>query len=325
MRFSLLVMYCLLAFSLTLVTGCHDRQQTEALSDPAPPQALRPTSHRELEEFFASQNYDWDTLRDGVPPFILETLPADLHRISKITKKKELFFLSLLPMVLLANDQIRSQRKYLEEIFAKFDRNQAIAAEEMAQLQDLQREYGVQGDPLRHPARRRTLLERVDVIPPSLVLAQAATESAYGTSRFARRGNNIFGEWTFVPGTGMIPEERPEGATYEVRRFRTIADSLHSYMMNINTNKAYQEFRRKRSQLRASGQPLRGLDLADGLEPYSIRGGDYVEDLRKIILNNRLTRLSSAPLRPFSAGNGLLSTADLIHRSRSVVAETTAD
>ena len=306
-------------------SGCQERKQAEILPEPLPLQTLRPTSHHDLEDFFASQNYDWDTIHDGVPPFILESLPNDLHQINGISKKKQLFFLSLLPMVLLANDEIKSQRESLEQIFAYVDSNQPLTDDEQEQLARLAKSYDIKGDPLADQNLRRSLLERVDVIPASLVLAQAATESAYGTSRFARRANNLFGEWTFIPGNGLVPKERPEGATYEVRRFRTVADSLYSYMRNINTNSAYQEFRHKRAELRAAGKPLRGLDLAGGLEHYSTRGLEYVEELRQIILNNRLTRLSLAPLRATGDSSGLLSSSDFIHRSHPVLAETTAD
>jgi Bax protein len=325
MRFFQIVIYGILFLGLVPLAGCHHRDETAVVPETNQLQALRPTSHRELEDFFASKNYDWNTVPDGVPLFILETLPGDLHRVDKITEKKRIFFLSLLPMVLLANDEILAERQHLEKILDKFDREGEISAEEMDQLGGLQKEYGVEGDTLHDPDLRTDLLGRIDVIPPSLVLAQAATESAYGTSRFARRANNIFGEWTFVPGAGLVPRERPEGETYEVRRFPTVAASLYSYMKNINTNRAYRGFRHQRAQLRAAGRPLRGLDLAAGLERYSIRGLEYVDELRQIIRRNRLTRLSAAALRSGADGKGLLSSCYFSHRCRLAADETRAD
>ena len=324
------IFIALLLFGLLSAAGCQPGDDSGTATASGPPQALRPASHRDLESFFARHNYHWNTLTDGVPPFILETLPTDLHRIGGTTEKKRLFFLSLLPMVLLANDDISDQRQELQSLLETFDREGELTPEETGQLHELQEDYGVKGDVLRNNGLRQKLLSRVDVIPPSLVLAQAATESAYGTSRFARRANNLFGEWTFLPGTGLVPQERPEGATYEVRRFPSVAASLRSYMKNINTHWAYRTFRLKRAQLRSEGKPLSGLDLAEGLERYSTRGSDYVNELREIIRRNRLSRLSGAALRQPAGdkagnGKGLLSTGPLSHRSHFAGAGTTAD
>jgi Bax protein len=283
----------LLIFSLT---GCS--------SDPAPvpegrqPAVIRPSSHDDLRDFMATQNYNWETLDEGVPPFILETLPADLHRIHQLTEKKRIFFLSLLPMVLLANEELAGQRTELLADFADFDQTGSLSAEQQETLVQRQRDFKVVGDPLGDPRIRNELLSRIDIIPASLVLAQAANESAYGTSRFVRGGNSLFGEWTFIPGAGMVPKARPAGETHEVRRFATVYDSLLSYMMNLNTHQAYRSFRRHRAELRAAGLPLRGLDLARGMELYSTRGLDYVEELRTIIRRNRLSLLSGAILKP---------------------------
>ncbi len=320
----------LLWFLLTPLGGCQAHEEGGVATSASQPQTIRPASHQELEDFLASHNYDWSTVLDGVPPFILETLPSDLHRVDGVIEKKHIFFLSLLPMVLLANEEISAQRAQAEELLHRLERDGHLSPEENSQLLGLQREYAVAGDLYLDPDLRRELLERIDVIPPSLVLAQAATESAYGTSRFARRANNLFGEWTFLPGTGLVPLERPEGATYEIRRFPNVAASLHSYLRNINTHWAYRNFRHKRAQIRAAGKPLRGLDLADGLDRYSTRGLDYVKELREIILRNRLTRLSAASLRPATPGEvgnakGLLSSPPFSRRPRPAAAETTAD
>ena len=320
----------LLWLALPSLGGCQSHEEGGGKMESFQAQTIRPTSHQELEDFFASHNYGWSTVLEGVPPFILETLPTDLHRVDRVIEKKHIFFLSLLPMVLLANEEISAQRAEAEDLLQRLERDGLLSPDEKTQLQGLQREYRIDGDLFQDPDLRRDLLERIDVIPPSLVLAQAATESAYGTSRFARRANNLFGEWTFLPGTGMVPLERPEGATYEIRRFPNVAASLHSYMRNINTHWAYRNFRHNRAQLRADGKPVRGLDLADGLERYSTRGIDYVNDLREIILTNRLSRLSGAWLRPPVAGEvgnskGLLSSPPFSRRPHSAAVETRAD
>jgi len=253
--------------------------------------------HRELQDFFESHEYRWDNLHEGVPAFILKNLPEDLENIPEIRTKKRLFFLSLLPMVLIINDHINQQRKTLLVIYQQIENGERLSKGQKSYLANLAREYKVKGNPLISAKARTALLKRVDILPPSIILAQAATESAYGTSRFARVGNNLFGEWTFKPGTGLIPDERPEGATYEVRRFESLYESLQSYMNNINTHWAYRTLREKRAQMRAQGLVPKGVDLAQGLELYSERREAYVEDIRKIIRLNRLSLLSTTTLR----------------------------
>ena len=284
--------------TLLLVAGCTDSSQgpfSAALG--ARPMVVAPATHSELKEVFNAYNYHWDTLKKGVPPLILESLPEDLNKVAEISKKKHLFFLSLLPMVLMLNDQIRHQRQTLLEAFRKRANKKPLNSAERTQVVALARKYHVKGNPLQNPAARKTLLRRVDTIPPSIVLAQAANESAYGTSRFALRANNIFGEWTFVPGTGLVPRQRPDGRSYEVRRFPSVYASVQSYMLNINTHWAYRGLREKRARLRAEGRPLRGDELVDELKLYSTRREAYVENIRTIIRDNRLSLLAKVSLR----------------------------
>ncbi len=131
------------------------------------------------------------------------------------------------------------------------------------------------------------LLKRVDIIPLELVLSQAAIESSWGTSRFAREGNNYFGQWCYEPNCGMVPSARPSGRTYEVKTFADPYDSIRAYFMNVNTNYAYVPLRDLREILRRSNKPLSGYELASGLELYSQRGEAYVLELQEIIRYNQ--------------------------------------
>ena len=133
------------------------------------------------------------------------------------------------------------------------------------------------------------LLFRVDVVPTSLVLAQAANESAWGTSRFVREGNNVFGQWCFDPGCGIVPQQRRSGATHEVRSFTTLHDAMEAYFVNINTNSNYQFFRELRQTMKLQQRELDSLVLAFGLSRYSQRGRNYVDELQTIIVQNDLT------------------------------------
>ncbi len=143
---------------------------------------------------------------------------------------------------------------------------------------------------------RRKLLKRIDIIPPSLTLAQAANESGWGMSRFAQHANNIFGEWTFTPGTGLVPKGRPEGETYEVRRFKTLYDSIRSYLRNLNTHSAYRSMRTKRLRMRENGLPLTGYSLAGEMKFYSTRRDAYVAEIRQMIRGNHLEKLNDVTL-----------------------------
>ncbi len=164
-------------------------------------------------------------------------------------------------------------------------------------LSTLAERYKIKED-LSNPKKMiRQLMPRVDIIPADLALAQAANESAWGTSRFSRVANNLFGEWTFIKGQGIVPEDRPEGETYEVQKFSTVYDSVRSYLNNLNTHKAYRSLRKLRSESRLEGKAPEGLVLAEGLLKYSIRGEDYIRELQAMIKKNRLDRFASAKLR----------------------------
>jgi Bax protein len=258
---------------------------------------VAPASHRELSSFLASNQYSWDSVESGVPPFILEALPPDLKELTEIEGKKRLFFLSLLPMVLMINEEIDQQRQELLAILEHHDAGLSLSAEQHERLHRLAGEYRLKGEPLTNPLARRTLLRRLDTLPPSLVLAQAANESGYGTSRFALEGNNLFGHWTYAAGTGLVPRNRAKGQRHEVRRFATLYDSVRAYMKNLNVHRAYRPLRELRSMLREKGLSRRGVDLAAGLRLYSARRDAYVEEIRSIIRHNGLSRLSSAALQ----------------------------
>jgi Bax protein len=132
------------------------------------------------------------------------------------------------------------------------------------------------------------LLLKVDVIPASIVLAQAANESAWGTSRFALEGNNVFGQWCFVEGCGIVPNRRVEGATHEVKSFDTIEDAIESYFLNINSHRLYIGFRQERARLRQLGQSLDPFLLVQELGRYSQRGENYIDEVQTMIRQNDL-------------------------------------
>ena len=256
--------------------------------------------YKDLESEFQRYSYQLDALENGVPPLILQNLPSDLHQIRSSKQRKAIFFKSLLPMILLANDEILVERDKLLLLDQQLSNQNPLDGSQLHILSILSKRYKVKLSESRPNEAVKNLLDRIDIIPADLALAQAANESAWGTSRFSRVANNLFGEWTFTPGQGIIPEGRPEGETYEVQKFPTVYDSVRSYLHNLNTHSAYKHLRHLRAESRVSGQNPEGLKLAEGLLRYSTRGEDYVKELQAMIRSNKLNRFAVAKLRSSS-------------------------
>jgi Bax protein len=280
------------------------------------PQIIRPDTTSGLEAFFQTLDYNWAQLEKGVPLFILEGMPPDINDTVSTDTKKRAFFMGLLPMVLLANQEIAKEREDVLLLLAKNQDTETTPADQK-RLEEIMNRYGLRGNPYTDHRTRSRLLRRVDTIPPSLVLAQAANESAWGTSRFAQLGNNLFGEWTFIPGSGIIPESRPDGEIYELRKFSSIYASIRSYMNNLNRNGAYTKLRAIRERLRNAKQPITGIALSHGLHKYSQRGEEYIDEIQAMIRQNKLSLANTATLRRArpgremnisTSGDGLFST-----------------
>ncbi len=221
------------------------------------------------------------TLPD-LPEWIREPLPNfGLHH--DVTEKKAAFFSYLYSRTLLVNSRILLERQHLRWLQAKDELNEADEEWLAAQAERLR----VDEDNGSEEMFQR-LLHRLDTVPPSLVLAQAANESAWGTSRFAREGNNLFGQWCFSPGCGLVPMSRPEGASHEVARFRSAYHSIRAYVQNLNRHPSYRALRELRARSREHGEHPTGIQLAAGLGSYSERGDDYIREIRGMIRHNNL-------------------------------------
>lgn len=196
----------------------------------------------------------------------------DFAAIDPIPARKQAFFDYLTPMIRAENERLLRLRKQLDGM-------------SISELKALAEQYGVSAadgdlaDELRHHIGR---------VPVSLVLAQAAIESAWGTSRFARAGNNLFGQWCFTKGCGIVPKSRPSGANHEVRRFDSPQAAIRSYMHNLNSHRAYTKVRAQRSAQRSRSEELSGCYLAEGLESYSEKGSRYVNIVKSLIRTNKL-------------------------------------
>lgn len=202
---------------------------------------------------------------------------------NSVKEKKRAFFAFLKPYVVAENGRVRALRVALTE------KRQAgsLDAESLRWLSGIADQYKVKlaGEP--DQAFWSELLKRVDVVPVEMALVQAANESAWGQSRFAREGNNFFGQWCYSKGCGMVPSARNAGSTHEVRRFSSPAQSVRAYIQNINRTRAYRELRRIRLTQRKQNQPLDAEQLALGLKSYSERGMAYVKTIQSMIRSNR--------------------------------------
>ncbi len=239
--------------------------------------------------------------RARVPRRFLAALPARMARVVDVRLKKELFVTAVLPLILRANELIAEDRAMAERLKAKVESGHMLNPYERRWLAAQGRRFAVPtGLEPGTPAWFAALLLRLDAIPPSLALAQAAIESGWGTARFARQGNALFGQWTWKDSErGIVPLERPKGARYRIRAFDYLIDSVRAYMLNLNRNPAYREFRYLRAALRRDGlRDHAGLKLAGTLTRYSTRREAYVAELRAVIVTNRLSRFDDVGLEP---------------------------
>ncbi|RUO60325.1 glucosaminidase domain-containing protein [Pseudidiomarina insulisalsae] len=219
------------------------------------------------------------------------TLP-DFSQYQQTADKKQAFFGFLAPLVEAENAHIAEQRHGLEALYYKWQfRPESLTHEQKSWLAYLAKQYRVEFtlDGTSEAAQEMfdLLFRRVDQVPETLVLVQAANESAWGTSRFAVQALNLFGQWCFSEGCGLVPEARGADARHEVRSFDSVNASIASYMRNLNTHPAYFELRTLRAEQRERGRDIRALDLTPGLLSYSERGEDYVEELNAMIRVNR--------------------------------------
>lgn len=231
-------------------------------------------------------------------PKIIEVPPApDFAAITDSKQKKEAFFQYLVPFVAEKNRYILNDRKELARIIAS---TEPPTREEKRWLAALRKIFKLKKIEVYTPQDLEALYPHLDIIPESLVIAQAANESAWGTSRFALKGNNYFGQWCFRKGCGLVPESRDNEAKHEVRRFKNARESVFAYIDNLNSNAAYRPLRKSRAKLRQEGKEITGLSLVDGLLPYSQRGQDYVKEIAELIRYNKLWRFNKSYSLPDS-------------------------
>lgn len=233
-----------------------------------------------------------ETVSVAVPPQLAPLYEAPvmppLKQAAAGSARKDMFISYLAPIVAEVNDEMRQRHAALLRVQGWLEAGKALDAQTRDWLDRLAQRYRVKA---KEPAEQVAgLVRRVDIIPVSLALAQGALESAWGTSRFALLGNNIFGKWCFKPGCGIVPARRAPGAVHEVAAYPNVAAAVRDYMHHLNSHPIYEELRRRRAAARAADRVPQGSDLAAGLDRYSAKGQQYVEIIRSVIRVNELAR-----------------------------------
>ena len=249
-----------------------------------------------LNEIFNSANHNLDTIRKTkkVKPIYISVLPNEIDKIESIKEKKEIFIKIVLPLILLENQEIISDRKKLFILLGKIKNTQS----EKKWLKFKLKQYKVKNSDLSE------LKIRMDIIPVSLAIAQAAKETGWGTSRFALEGNALFGQWTYSKN-GLEPKENT-GSNHKIMKFNVLQASVRAYKKNLNSHKVYAEFRNQRAKLRERGEKINSLKLAKYLDKYAETGKLYTQILEKIIKQNSLMDFDQSKLlatKSFIKGN----------------------
>ena len=244
-----------------------------------------------LNEIFKDKNYFLKNVRNQkiVKPFEVGMLPEEMRNIENSKERKDLFIKIVLPLILSENNIIKRDRIMLFKILNK-NNNSKIEKE---WLQSKFKQYGVKKRDLS------TLKVRMDEIPVSLAIAQAAKETGWGTSRFALEGNALFGQWTYT-GEGIKPAASDKEDKHKVMAFSVLKASVRAYQRNLNTHSSYKEFRRARAIQRDNDEPLNSLELANYLNEYAQTGEEYTKTLKKIIQQNNLKDFDNVKILPTS-------------------------
>ena len=249
----------------------------------------------EMIDIFEKYNFSVESfLNDQSSNLIIfSSWPNDFLNIKSVNKRKKLFINTLLPIIFVENRKILEERKRILDWWNQSGGDVASREFWPNWLFELSEKYDYTESSIGR------LLIRVDIVPLSLVLSQAAIESGWGTSRYLNEGNAIFGQYTFDSKQGIKPRDREIGKKFFVKKFSTLSESVRSYLKNINTHLAYEDFRQERRKLRMNGESLSGNVLANFLKNYSERSEAYVDDLKLLIETNNFMK--------FDKTNGLLN------------------
>ena len=244
-----------------------------------------------LYQLFEDTNYKLSEVRSNkiAKPVEIGKLPYELKEIQSVKKRKELFIQIVLPLILEENNKILLDRK---KLFAILNKNNNSKSDN-DWLNKKFKQYGVSNKDIP------TLKRRMDIIPPSMAIAQAAKETGWGTSRFALEGNALFGQWTYSD-KGIKPAAAEAGTTHKVMMFNVLKSSVRAYTRNLNTHKSYKKMRYLRAIQRDNEGKLNSKELVNHLDKYAETGKEYTIILKKIIEQNTLTDFDDVKILPNS-------------------------
>lgn len=212
--------------------------------------------------------------------------------VTYASTKQEQFIQKLKPLIYQANNSIYQKRKRLKQIAHQYhQKGTSLKKSQKHWLDQVARHYNIHIPDWSKNKTWQNLFKRVDQVPTSLTLAQAAIESAWGKSRFAKQANNFFGQHCYKKDCGLVPKKRAKGRTFEVRKFKSPLSSIKSYLHNLNTGSTYKHLRQIRYKLRQQDKPLSGITMAAGLDDYS-QSPTYIKNLRSIIKQHHLEKLN---------------------------------
>ncbi len=275
------------------------------------PMVLHPLSVA-ASKVSASELEDATTRASGAVIEVPRAEAQDVPRVlqeEKMTEedKHQVFVNTLLPLVLMENEQVAGKRKRMLQHFASLARGEALGADDREWLRTLAADYRVDRDPLVDAQARRDMLLRVDVVPVDLALAQAVTETGWGASHSARTDRDLFG-MTAIRAHRTV--RTAAGRLVHAPKFASLREAVRVYVHNLNSHEAYQSLWKIRTQLRAEQKPLQGGVMADGLVKYSTRGTGYVKQIRTVIRQFHLNRYVDARLLPERGSSDVLAYAN---------------
>ena len=246
----------------------------------------------DIKAIFASYDYDLKEIRKGytpVPKLFLSSLPDDLDQISNTNERKKIFISIILPLILQVNENIMKDRRQLSEIMFSMETTREMDNQERTWINKKLKEYRIQTFDLPE------LYSRMNIIPPSLAISQAAIETGWGTSRFATEANALYGQWTWDDEKGMVPLKRRDDQSHSIKVFDDLMSAVRGYALNLNTHPVYEDFRIERRKYKNP----REIDVGDLLITlifYSELGYEYIDNLNSIIRVNRLRQFDAAKL-----------------------------
>lgn len=279
----------MISFLAVMLSSCNKQDSKKAKQEDLNIAKLEVQNSQELIGVFSQNDYLIERVKETrtCPRIFVINIPNSLQTIT-VQKRKGLFIRMILPNVLKANEEISSARKGLIDIISKIKKHISITTNDSVLISRLALLYKT------NPGDLNELQLRIDIIPPSLAIAQAIDESGWGTSHFATEGNCLFGQHTSLHGNGKyIPVK---GSTVQMAAFETILEATKGYMHNLNTTKAYHDLRKQRAVMRNSNEQISGNKLADSESHYSERGEAYVKMIQGFIKSNHLSDLDYVKL-----------------------------